>query len=62
MCPDLNWGLHSLRSGGVTTAANNNVESRALMRHGRWKKVESLAGYADDSTDKKLMVTHNLGL
>ena len=34
---NLNVGLHSLRPGGVSTAANNEVNDRCLKRHGRWK-------------------------
>ena len=37
-----NFGLHSLRSGGATAAANNCISNRLLKRHGRWrsKKVK----------------------
>lgn len=31
------FGLHSLRSGGATMAANNGVNDRIFQRHGRWK-------------------------
>jgi hypothetical protein len=33
-----NIGLHSLRAGGATVAANSNVNERCSKRHGRWKK------------------------
>lgn len=33
--PDLNIGLHSLRSA----AANASVNERCLQRHGQWKSV-----------------------
>lgn len=35
VAPKLNIGLHSLRSGGASVAANNNVSERCLKRHGR---------------------------
>jgi hypothetical protein len=31
------FGLHSLRSGGVTATATAHVEDRLLKKHGRWK-------------------------
>ena len=33
----MNFGLHSLRSGGPTEAAKSRVNERCLKRHGRWK-------------------------
>lgn len=30
------FGLHSLRSGGATSAANNSVADRLFKTHGRW--------------------------
>ena len=35
--PNLKIGLHSLRSGGVSTAANSDINDRCLKRYGRWK-------------------------
>ena len=35
--PDISAiGTHSLRSGGVTAAANVDVPDRLFKRHGRW--------------------------
>ena len=37
---DLNskkFGLHSLRAGGATAAANLGVSDRLFQKHGRWK-------------------------
>ena len=31
------FGLHSLRAGGATAAANAKVPDRMFKRHGRWK-------------------------
>ncbi|XP_068241428.1 integrase/recombinase xerD homolog [Palaemon carinicauda] len=41
VAPNLNIGLHSLRSGGATAAANMSVNERCFQRHGRWKSVSS---------------------
>ena len=59
---DLNLGLHSLRSGGATAAANAGVNDRCLKRHGRWKSETSKDGYAADSLERRLEVTKMLGL
>ena len=62
VAPNCNFGVHSLRSGGVTAAANNEVGDRCLKRHGRWKRDESKDGYIEDSIEKRLHVTKSLGL
>ena len=36
----VNIGIHSLRAGGATVAANSNVEERCLKRYGRWKRCQ----------------------
>ena len=46
---DLNVGLHSLRAGGASAAANAAVNDRCWKRHGRWKSETSKDGYAADS-------------
>ena len=35
--PAHEFGLHSLRAGGATAAANASVPDRIFKRHGRWK-------------------------
>ena len=42
------FGLHSLRSGGATMAANNGISDRVFQRHGRWKSVQAKNIYVDD--------------
>ena len=32
------YGLHSLRSGGATAAANAGVPDRLFKRHRRWRR------------------------
>ena len=41
VAPNLNLGLHSLRAGGVTAAADNEVQDSCLKWHGRLKRSES---------------------
>ena len=48
------YGLHSLRSGGVTSVVSNdlshNVAERLLKLHGRWKSDEAKDTYVLDRT------------
>jgi hypothetical protein len=57
---DLNIGLHSLRLGGATTAANSDVNDCCWKRHGRWKSESAKDGYVVDSLAKRLSVTQSL--
>ena len=59
--PDLKLGLHSLRSGGASAAANANVNDRRWRRHGRWKS-DAANGYIKDSINNRLSVSQHLGL
>ena len=56
------FGLHSLRSGGATSAAENNVSDRLLKLHGRWKSDLSRDNYIKDSTSNQLSVTKMLNI
>ena len=56
------FGLHSLRAGGATAAANAGVPDRLFKRHGRWKSESAKDGYVDDSVERRLSVTRQLGL
>ena len=58
----VNIGIHSLRAGGATVAANSNVDERCLKRHGRWKSDTAKDGYIVDSLGKRLMVSRSLEL
>lgn len=62
VCDVRSLGLHSLRSGGATVAANNGVNDRCFKRHGRWKSETSKDGYVADSLQARLSVTKKLGL
>ena len=59
---DLDIGLHSLRSGGATAAANSGVNDRCWKRHGRWKSDNSKDGYVADSLDSRLSVSRSLNM
>lgn len=56
------FGLHSLRSGGATTASNNGVPQRLIGKHGRWSSSSSRELYIKDSKRLRLNVSKNLGL
>ena len=58
------FGLHSLRSGGVTAAVinNPNLSERLLKLHGRWKSDIAKDMYILEQTQNRLSVTCNLGL
>lgn len=53
------FGMHSLRTGGTTAAANAGVPNR---RHGRWKSETAKDSYIKDSVEKRLDVSKHLGL
>ena len=52
----------SLRRGGVSAAAKNNVSDRLLRAHGRWASDRSKDGYIQDELYNKLLVSRNLDL
>lgn len=56
------YGLHSLRSGGATRAANTGINDRLFKRHGRWRSEQAKDGYVKDSMDSRLSVSKSLGL
>jgi len=56
------FGLHSLRSGGATAAANAGVADRLFKRHGRWRSETAKDGYVKDSTERLLQVSKSLGI
>ena len=60
--PDLNLGLHSLRSGGATAAVAGDVSERCIKRHGRWKCDSSKDMYVVDQLESRLSVSKQLGL
>ena len=56
------FGLHSLRSGGASAAANAGVADRLFKRHGRWKSESAKDGYVKDSLKARMSVSASLKL
>ena len=56
------FGLHSLRAGGATVAANNGVPDRLFKMHGHWKSDSAKDGYIEDSVKQRLAVSQQIGL
>ena len=56
------FGLHSLRSGGASAAANAGVPDRWFKRHGRWRSENAKDGYVKDKLVNRLSVSKNIGL
>ena len=54
--------LHSLRSGGVTIAANLGISDRLFKKHRRWRSEMAKDGYIKDSLKDRLIVSENIGL
>ena len=57
-----NFGLHSLRSGGASAAANNGISDRLISKQGRWSSEKARNGYIKDGVVKRLTVSNTLGL
>lgn len=55
-------GVHSLRAGGATTAANAGIPDRLFKRHGRWVSEKAKDGYIKDNLQKRLLVSQSLGI
>ena len=60
------YGLHSFRSGGVTSVVSNdrsrNVSERLLKLQGRWKSDEAKDMYILEPQCSRLRVTKYLGI
>ena len=56
------YGLHSIRSGGASTAVNNGVSERLIGEHGRWKSGYSRDRYLKDDKTARLSVTRAMKL
>ena len=56
------YGLHSLRSGGATAAANAGVPDRLFKRHGHWRSENAKDDYVKDSLASRLSVTKKIGV
>lgn len=62
VCDITKYGLHSLRSGGATSAANSGTKDRLFKRHGRWLSDRAKDGYIKDCLQERLSVSLSLGL
>ena len=47
------FGMHSLRSGGASAAANIGVPDRLFKKHGRWRSETAKDGYIQDSMKQR---------
>ena len=56
------FGLHSLRSGGASAAANLGVKDRLIMKHGRWKTEGVKNRYISEDLDNLLLVSRSIGI
>ena len=56
------FGLHSLRAGGATAAADAGIEDRLFKRHGRWRSETAKDGYVKDNLKELLSVSLSLGI
>ena len=43
------FGLHSLRSGGATSAAASGICDRLFKKHGRWRSDKAKDGYVREN-------------
>lgn len=56
------FGLHSLRAGGASAAANLGVPDRLFKKHGRWRSETAKDSYIEDSEQSRLEVSMNLDI
>ena len=56
------FGVHSLRSGGASAAAQAGVPDRWFKRHGRWRSENAKDGYIKENLQDRLQVSRSLGL
>ena len=59
------YGLHCLRSGGITSVvrnSSNSIPERLIKIHGRWKSDSSKDMYVEESLENRLQVTRFLCL
>ena len=56
------FGLHSLRAGGASAAAQAGIPDRLFKQHGRWSSDSAKDGYIEDSKENRLSVSKNIGI
>ena len=57
-----NFGLHSLKAGGATAAANAKVPHRLFKRHKHWRSEVAKDGNVKNAVQSRLEVSRSLGL
>ncbi|XP_071483023.1 integrase/recombinase xerD homolog [Diadema antillarum] len=61
--PDVSkFALHSLRSGGASSASNNRVPSFLISQHGRWKSDKARDSYIKSDALSNLLPSQSLGV
>ena len=58
----IKFGLHSLRAGGTTVAANTGVADHLFKCHGWWQSELAKDGYVADSHVTRLSISKTLKL
>ena len=58
----IKFGLHSLRSGGVSEAAHNRIPEKLLKAHRRCKSDITKDGYIKENMRNRLSVSKNLNI
>ena len=56
------YGLHSLRSGGASAAAANEVADRMISKHGRWASTKGRNSYIKYTINHRLKIFRSLNL
>ena len=56
------YGLHSLRTGGASAAANKDLADRVIKKHGRWKSEKAKDTYCKKDIQHHLLVILNIGI
>lgn len=54
------FGIHSLRSGGASTAAALGIPDRLFQRHGGWRSVKARNNYVEESLDSLLLLSKSM--
>ncbi|XP_063956984.1 uncharacterized protein LOC129276243 isoform X1 [Lytechinus pictus] len=63
LVPDVSkFGLHSLRSGGASSASNNRVSPFLISQHGRWKSDKARDTYIKSDATSNLLPSQSLGI
>ena len=56
------FGLHSLRSRGATTASDVGINDRLFQKHGRWRSEKVKDGYVHEKVRALLRVSKKFSL